>query len=111
MGVGNPQDLSIVFGSALVVCFGGFAVGLLARFHGARLPARFDGVPSIHQQPQQHLWHHNSLDAYLRTRSSDRNNNNHNYDHMNHGHLHDTPRSYAGYLASTICTCATTNAS
>jgi hypothetical protein len=102
MGVGNPQDLSIVFGSSLVVCFGGFAVCLLARF---------DGVPSIHQQPQQHLWHHNSLDAYLRTRSSDRNNNNHNYDHMDHDHLHGTTRSYAGYLASTICTCATTNAS
>ncbi|THY59353.1 hypothetical protein D6C97_04118 [Aureobasidium pullulans] len=37
-------DLSIVFGSALVVCFGGFAVCLLARFHGARLLARFDGA-------------------------------------------------------------------
>ncbi|THX97132.1 hypothetical protein D6D02_09653 [Aureobasidium pullulans] len=37
-------DLSIVFGSSLVVCFGGFAVCLLAQFHGARLLARFDGA-------------------------------------------------------------------
>ncbi|THY68021.1 hypothetical protein D6C87_07881 [Aureobasidium pullulans] len=37
-------DLSIVFGSSLVVCFGGFAICLLAQFHGARLLARFDGA-------------------------------------------------------------------